>query len=76
MFWDVNVDGFQVGPTLSKKFAKNGYSLAYDSTATLDTGTSLLYIPTELYHTILHLVMKGKLPIMKSGSYWGTCDLT
>lgn len=77
MFWSVNVDGFRVGTSdyiRNKKAA--GYYIKYNSIAILDSGTSLLYIPDELFHLILSLILEDKAHLYLESSYWATCDLT
>jgi len=53
-----------------------GYLLNYKSTATLDTGTSLMLVPIELYHTIERMVLFGKAVTQDvHGNLYTSCDL-
>jgi hypothetical protein len=77
MLWDVNVDGFRVGTSdyiRNKKAA--GYYIEYNSTAILDSGTSLMYVPSELFHPIMNLILDDKAHIYLQKAYWATCDLS
>lgn len=75
-YWNVNIDGFRVGQeNRDGLFEPKGYTLAYYSTACLDTGTTMMYIPKELYHPIIDLIVDGKFHYRQHGRVWSTCDL-
>jgi hypothetical protein len=50
--------------------------LDYYSTATLDTGTSLMLAPIELYYTIESMLLNGKLVTKDlQGNVYSSCKL-
>lgn len=73
LFYTVNVDGFQVGTNSDSILNKNGYTMNYYSTAILDTGTTLMYVPQELYHTIIDKIVKHTSASLQGGSYYDKC---
>lgn len=78
LYWNINIDGFRVG-TESTHIAHGlpyGYLLDYQSTATLDTGTSLMNVPSELYHTLERMLLHGKAVTQDvHGNLYTSCDL-
>ena len=46
------------------------------SYATLDTMTSMIEVPAQLYEVILGMIVKNVQRIKKQGSYYGVCDAT
>ena len=78
LFWNVNIDGFRVGTNDQISWnIPGGYYLGYYSTATLDTGTSLMLVPKELYNTITKMILDGKRTTKdRAGNLYATCDFT
>lgn len=74
LFWNVNIDGFKVGTNSKlKNGAPNGYYLTYYSIATLDSGTSLMLVPIELYQSLMDMMLHGVDTSYKYGYYWVDC---
>jgi len=64
----VDVNGWQVGDTRS--VIESGYSIGYTSPAILDTGTTLMYVPTEFYRPILNRIMRKTDAKRSIGGYY------
>lgn len=60
LFWNINIDGYRYGSADSYHGDTAAYYLNYFSTGTLDTGTSLMLIPHELYNHIMDLITSKK----------------
>ena len=75
LFWNINIDGFRIGSkSISSALDPNAYYLPGKSTATLDTGTSLMAVPKDIYDTISSKLLKGKNMISYLGYEWTYCS--
>ena len=75
LFYVVSVEGWQVGYRLSSsyqpsRFKPSGYSMGYPSFAILDTGTTLLYVPEEVYHPIIKRIVEGTNAVKTRDGYY------
>ncbi|TNV79572.1 hypothetical protein FGO68_gene16302 [Halteria grandinella] len=75
MFWDVNVQAFRVGlDDFNAKGQPMGWAMQDVSTACLDTGTSLMYLPKRVFPKVIKALLKGLKHLRSSGYYYGPCD--
>jgi hypothetical protein len=70
LFYVVSVDAWQVGSTPGGVFKPSGYTMAYTSPAILDTGTTLMLVPTEFYHPIMSRIVEGTPAVKARGGYY------
>jgi hypothetical protein len=76
LFWDINIDGYRYGTSDRHHGDVAAYYLSYFSDGCLDTGTSLMLIPHELYNHVMSLITSKKRVIERYGWTFSTCDLT
>lgn len=75
LFYVVSVDAWQVGTTAGGAFKPSGYTMSYMSPAILDTGTTLMLVPTEFYHPIMSRIVEGTPAFKARGGYYiDYCD--
>ena len=73
-FWNFNIDGFKVGQGKSFSLGRpNGYYLDYYSAAVLDTSTSFIYAPVELYAPLMETLLNEVESFYKYGYHWTNC---
>jgi hypothetical protein len=72
LFYVVSVDGWQVGSTASSSRYRGptGYSMGYTSPAILDTGTTLLLAPEEVYNPLIKRIVKGTTAVKTRDGYY------
>ena len=74
IFWNVNMSGFRVGKSdFFSDFTPAGYKFSANMTATLDTGTTQIMVPTSIYSTLMSAVLHNNYYIYTNGSYYGPC---
>jgi hypothetical protein len=76
MFWDVNVQAFRVGlDDYDAKGRPMTWTMQEPSTACLDTGTTLMYLPKRVFPKVIKALLRGLDSFRnKYGDYYGPCD--
>jgi hypothetical protein len=59
-----------VGTTAGGVFKPSGYTMSYMSPAILDTGTTLMLVPSEFYHPIMSRIVDGTPAVKARGGYY------